>query len=394
MRALERNGTWVHTRCGARATAWMRKRSTPKRRDKARPVYSPRMAPRPSKTTNRIHFTDLDPGRFEDLCLALVFPLHPWTELRHYGRSGADDGVDILGVERTEDGTAREWRIQCRRYAKATAATLRKAVNDVLSRPERPPDVMLLVVACDVSRKAQEAYARYAASRGIRTPLIWTASLLEARMYSDRRDLLFSYFGISTAPEARSRDATIIRNIALKKRLRRELRKDNGKIDWESARRRPYEKFQHRKMIIHSVDDTSYPDHDPHETGISGWFRLELWDFYFNGLEFVIGIDGAVADEDGSWAILPYGAPFDASVYEQVKLFRLARIPFASIVECDLDGDEYYPEPHLYCRFEHGGAPYEGFRFVRADGDYPWAMDEERQFTLGEKPRAPVEPEQ
>lgn len=350
------------------------------------------MAARPSKTTNRIHFTDLDPARFEDLCLALIFPLHPWTDLRHYGRTGADDGVDIFGIERSEDGTSREWRIQCRRYVKASQATLRDAVDDVLSRSEKPPDVLLVVVACDVSRKAQEAYSKYAVSKGVRTPLIWTASLLEARLYSYRRDLLFSFFGISTARDARSRDSTLIRNIALKKRLRRELRKDNTDVNWEAARGRPPEKFQHSKMIIHSVDDTSYPNHDARETGISGWFRLELWDFYFNGLEFVIGIDAAIVDKSGNWAVLPYGASFDERAFASVNVFRLARIPFGSIVECDLDGDEYYSEPHLYCRFEHGGAPYEGFRFVRADGEYPWPMDEERKFTYGEKPPRPDEP--
>jgi hypothetical protein len=171
-----------------------------------------------------------------------------------------------------------------------------------------------------------------------------------------------------------------MRNIGLKKRLRRELRKDTGKIDWEKARLRPYEKFTHSEMIIHSVDDSSYPDHDSSEVGISSWFKLELWDFYFNGLEFVVGIDGGIVDKQGNWAIAPHGKRWDAQTYREIKLFRLARIPFENIVEVDIDGDEYYPQPHLYCRYANGGEPYEGFRYVMAHDDYPWPMDPERQF--------------
>ena len=29
------------------------------------------------------------PKRFGDLCLALIYPLHPWVDLRRYGRTGS-----------------------------------------------------------------------------------------------------------------------------------------------------------------------------------------------------------------------------------------------------------------------------------------------------------------
>jgi hypothetical protein len=171
----------------------------------------PFMPVRPSKTINRLHFTDLEAGRFENLCLALIFPLHPWTDIRHYGRTGADGGVDILAKERLEDGGEREWRVQCRRYGKAGKGVLTAAVNDALSSSKRPPEVLLVVVACDVTRAAHEAYAAHAASQGVATPLLWTASLLEARLYNNRRDLLFAYFGISGVGDARALDSSTAR---------------------------------------------------------------------------------------------------------------------------------------------------------------------------------------
>lgn len=340
------------------------------------------MVSRPARTINRLHFTDLAPGRFEDLCLALVFPMHPWADIRHYGRRGSDGGVDILAKERLGDGVERDWLVQCRRYASATKATLKAAVDDAVARSANPPQVLLVVVACDVSRKAHEAYTSHAGLRGIATPLLWTASLLEARLYCERRDLLFAYFGVSTAGEARSRESGVVRNIALKKRLHRELLRDPKLVDWEKARRHPRDKFAISEVIVHSVDDTTYPNVDSRETGISGWFKLELWDFYFNGLEFGIRIDHGVIDDEGNWSAIEYGQQFDKGKYREIKMFRLARIPYSNIVEVDVEGDEYYPQPHLYCRFANGGEPYEGFRRVLIDPDYPWPMDPAKEFRL------------
>lgn len=308
--------------------------------------------------------------------------MHPWADIRHYGRSGSDGGVDILATERLEDGVTREWFIQCRRYATATKATLKAAVDDALARSAIPQQVLLVVVACDVSREAHEAYASYAASKGVATPLIWTASVLEARLYTERRDLLFAYFGVSTAGEARTRESTVVRNIALKKRLHRELLKEHKLVDWEKARKHPPDRFAVPEVIVHSVDDAIYPNVDTRETGISGWFKLELWDFYFNGLEFVIWIDPGVIDDDGNWAVIKYEQPFDATKYREIKMYHLARIPYSNIVEVDVEGDEYYPQPHIYCRFANGGEPYEGFRRVLINTDYPSPMDPEQEFKL------------
>jgi hypothetical protein len=259
---------------------------------------------------------------------------------------------------------------------------LEQAVNDTLSKIQKPPDVLLVVVACDVRRQAHEAYVKYASSKGVSTPLLWTASIVEARLYAERRDLLFSYFGISTAAQARYRESTITRNLALKKRLRKDLLKDAKSVDWDKAHRRPYEKFEHPEVIVHSIDDTIYPDVDVEETGISGWFKLEVWDFYHNGLEFIIGVDYGVMDAEGHWSLIKYNQSFDETKYKLIKMFCLARIPFRNIVDVDLIGDEYYPQPHIYCRFADGGEPYEGFRYVLISDEYPWPMEPDRQFDI------------
>lgn len=51
----------------------------------------------------------------------------------------------------------------------------------------------------------------------------WSAATLEAYLYSNRRDLLFAFFGISLAGESRSHETTIKRNIAMKRRIAKEF---------------------------------------------------------------------------------------------------------------------------------------------------------------------------
>jgi len=51
-----------------------------------------------------------------------------------------------------------------------------------------------------------------------------------------------------------------------------------------------YRKFRETEFIVRRLDDSTYPDSDP-SPGISGWFKLEVFDFYFNGLEGILNIE-------------------------------------------------------------------------------------------------------
>ena len=314
--------------------------------------------------------------------MALIFPLHPWVDVRHYGRLGGDGGVDILAKERVEDGVERVWFIQCRRHSRASQGTLTQAVDDTLAKTGAAPNVLLVVLACDVTRAAHESFRRYASAKGVKTPLLWTASVLEARLHSERRDLLFSYFGISEAAEAREQEASISRNIALKKRLRKDLLADPKSVNWDKARKHPPDKFEHSEVIVHSIDDMSYPDVDSESTGISGWFKLEVWDYYHNGLEFVLRVERGARDSEGYWAVLEHDQQFNTERFTEIRIFLIGRIPYRNIVDYDVIGDEYYPQPHLYCRFANGGEPYEGFRYVLISDEYPWPLEPELQVDL------------
>ena len=83
-----------------------------------------------TRTIGPLHFEDLEPHRFEDLVRQIAYGYRDWYELQATGRSGSDEGVDILGVERivkvrnTDDSDEeeipetteeRQWVIQCKR---------------------------------------------------------------------------------------------------------------------------------------------------------------------------------------------------------------------------------------------------------------------------------------
>jgi len=311
---------------------------------------------RPTRTTNRLHFDDLDPRRFEDLGVGLVYRLRRWLAINHYGRSGTDEGIDIHAVEDLENGARRRWFIQCKRYQKLAKAELRAIVDSALERAETPPEVLLVIAGCAVSKTSHDDFQKYATTKGIGIPLIWDASVLEAKLYAEYHDLLFAYFGVSVTGERRDRIASLRRNIRLKQQLRRDLLAET--IDPAEVARHPSHKFDCQNLVIRSIDDRFYPDHDPTVPGISSWFKVEPWDFYHNGLEVVMGIREAMFDQEGRWSLLGEWRPA-SNAYAYHNVFVIGRIPFDSIVDYDLLGDWYYNCPHLYCDFKYEGMPYE-----------------------------------
>jgi len=41
-----------------------------------------------TRTINQLHFEDLDPIRFEELILSMVYRMRRWDKLDHFGKKG------------------------------------------------------------------------------------------------------------------------------------------------------------------------------------------------------------------------------------------------------------------------------------------------------------------
>jgi hypothetical protein len=105
----------------------------------------------PSRTTNPLHFEDLEPHRFEDLVRQLIYEFKAWKSLEATGRSGSDEGFDVRGFEVVDTISTAEsdleeekdeenqdvappdrlWLIQCKRERAISPKKLGKYSGDI-----------------------------------------------------------------------------------------------------------------------------------------------------------------------------------------------------------------------------------------------------------------------
>lgn len=45
--------------------------------------------------------------------------------------------------------------------------------------------------------------------------------------------------------------------------------------------------------------------------------------------------------------------------WEKINAYEIGNIPYENIIDFDIEGDEFYNVPHVYCRFDNLGGPYE-----------------------------------
>ena len=320
-----------------------------------------------TRTYGKLHFDDIDPSRFEDLTLAMIYKSRRWFSINSFGRSGNDDGVDIQSVEELENGVKRTWFIQCKRYLKLSSSGLKQIIDTIIKNNSTKPDILLVVVSCNVSKNSIESYQQYAKNKGINSALIWDAAVLETMLYSEFHDLLFAYFGVNLNFQRKNKIETIRRNIGLKQQIKKDFLKKN--INPSETIKRPFLKFAYNEAIIHSIDDDKYPKVDNKNYGISSWYKVEIYNFYHNGIEVIIGAKKCVIFDEWYWDIIEDDDSVDNEKFKIDIAYEVGRIPFENIIAYDIDGDEFYPFPHIYCDFKYSCMPYEEIRYYYV-GDY------------------------
>ncbi len=348
---------------------------------------------RPTRTINRLHFSDLDPLRFEDLCLNLVTRLDKWKEINHFGRKGSDSGVDIFAIKK-ENEIDQIWFIQCKRYLTITKSDLTEIVDKVLVNPSLPYK-LLVIVSCDVSRTLFQHLKDYSKENGISEAELWTASTLEAKLYKDYEDLLFVYFGLRIENKVKFNVARVKHSLRMEKRVTKELidhKYIKEKNNFKEFLYNPSARFISSKVYIRSVDDTTYPNCEETPSGqISPWFRTFFYDTYHNGIEFWLDPNfgtTVIMDTDYNWEpVTDYDDKRKENPkYKTIRAKTIGRIPYYNIVDFKTNGDEYTSEPHLFCKFENDGMPYEEI-YYKSIGDpnkeiADWEFDKKKRTTF------------
>lgn len=145
-----------------------------------------------------------------------------------------------------------------------------------------------------------------------------------------------------------------------------------------------------KRVIIKRSTQTDYPVANKTPKGqINNWFRANLWNYYHNGIEVIVSSNyKIIEDKDGNWDILDF-RDSRKNKYSNIKsILWIGQIPYSNIIDFDLEGDDIYNEPHVYCHFRNNGEPYEGFEYLekleddsRGNPAY-WPLDKSKRKTL------------
>ena len=202
---------------------------------------------KPTRTTNPIHFEDLDPKRFEDLVRELIYDFREWQTIEATGKGGDDDGFDIRAFERgstisvDDDGNevfhptdGNLWMIQCKREKSIPPGKIKKILEDI--DPKNPPYGYILAAATNFSKKAYDAFRDGLTELGVLEFHLWGKATLETELHQPKNDrILFTFFGISNVRRRRTR-ATEIRSEVINKNKIMRVLGDNPEQKWILAR--------------------------------------------------------------------------------------------------------------------------------------------------------------
>lgn len=322
-------------------------------------VRRPSAAPREA---GALVLDSLSDDRLGDLLGALLYTSARWRKLRRYAFAARAE-PDFVGEEDRSPDVSRRWWVKVVRPAWNGATRLPALANQLLARREPAPDVLLIATTFDAGPDEAGACIHAAERLGVPNTIVWSRRDLESRLRQDRPDLVFAYFGAATGRAMRPSALAVHRRLEVKRRLLDALLL---RADERSIARHPFDKFRHSHVIVRSVSDESYPYTATELGGHPGWYRLATYDALHDGLELLLGTDSVVADFAGGWRRASPGERREQGNH-LLRALRIGKLPYERIVEFDLDGDEYYPLPHLYCEFPDRHDPFTDVRFLPVD---------------------------
>jgi len=304
-----------------------------------------------SKTTNKLHFEDLDSLRFEDLVVNLVYRKFNFKRILHFGRSGADDGVDIEAIE-INDSDESLWYIQCKRHKRFSNKDFDSILKKILDKNIKP-DVLMIVVSCSVSKRTIDHIKKKSDSHGIEDWIIWSDSIIEAILYTEFPDLLNIYFGVITDFKVKSK----LDLIEKRKRIRDDLKENILKPFDPTKPLLGSHRFQNKKLLIRSLfDDENQTTKDEY-----GWYSyFGVSPYYIGDLGIHVNLEwdkGFINDEG---ELLK--KKIDAS-NKKVIINKRARLPYENIYTYDLISG--FGSPVFYCKYKGENGPFDKIEWVK-----------------------------
>lgn len=300
----------------------------------------------PTKTTNRIHFSDIEPSYFEHLGYALIQNEFTWSHLDHTGALGNDGGVDILGL--TENNIT--YYIQVKRYKSLNVSQISEILNKIVAHNDIDSNSgVILFVGCDLGANAIKEFYRISKELGFYIAKLYTATTIEALLYNKYHSLLEQYFGIKIG-NRRSVSSTIKKSIVKKKLAQKLLlRKDLfKKYSAETIEANPEIIFVTDEFILLSAQSLLLPE----RYGESSSF-VKAWPIRFldEGILFKVPLCQPIAFNIISKKWRKFGREDTTKPNEYVLQYCqvIWLLPFYNIQEIEVDGDSTFNSPIIIC---------------------------------------------
>lgn len=336
-----------------------------------------------TRTTNPLHFEDLEPHRFEDLARQLVYDFRNWSNLEATGAAGSDDGFDARGREVIFDTEnideenenpseleERIWLIQCKREKSISPKKIETYLKDIFSTSSDPLYGIIFIAACNFSKKTRDAFISEIRKNSIKEFQLWGKSELEDLLFQPKNDhLLFAYFGFSLAVRKRTIKTKLRSRIATKKKALRVL-----------------DKVGMREVLIRDANDTNYP----YSGEVPDFEKFPPWKIYFyekqkhDGLMFLVRKYLAYLSDDKKHfdyieefnAIQNWDNPWPTEEKDResiekdwrelpeanrayIEIYRV--VTYDSILAIDEDGDNIFRGPHFYASYTPKDGPFEPY---------------------------------
>jgi hypothetical protein len=341
----------------------------------------------------------------------LVYDFRSWKSLEAVGRLGADEGIDIRGIELLsyvqadfleEDleeadlswvaGTEeRTWLFQCKRERRIGPTRVAKIAREDLGQQPTVPYGYVIAAACDFSKASRDAFRGVMVEFGVQEFHLWGKAELEDMLFLPKNDhLLFAYFGISLQVRRRNIKTEVRAKLALKRQLVRAIG--------------PLLQHRYEPVLIRDPRDEDYPDPDkvPKFLDAPQWRYWEptghnpLYHVSFVGrkcfayVNWATGEWDALFDYDDGWPITPglWGVPlrdywehiagkrsrYHSFWYEKLPAenraiyYELWCISYDRIVAVDDLGDGFNKGPHLLVEYRDGDDPFETYTMCYLQG--------------------------
>ena len=308
---------------------------------------------KPTRTTNKLHFEDLEPHRFEDMGYELLYQLQKWNRIDNWGRSGSDDGIDIY----CEDNKRQKWFCQCKRYKEITKEQVQSVVDKIFTNNKNTQGgIILLIIACNISKKVSVFFEHYSLKKGFAETKVWSASTLEAMLWNDHKDLLSKYFDFET--EKNKNREKVLQGHKMKREVQKKLL---CTINWNhqtlmQIAKEPSLQFKYEKALIRSIDDVD----DPYGDDASYW-QICFYQLTEVGIEFFdcywIDFRIAINTNTRCWRKLEDDDKLQENEFD-VRADHTVIIPYYSIVDIMEDGDERSEYPVIICDYEFDNTPF------------------------------------